>query len=298
MVKPLGLVALAALLLINCKKNSFTKINDPHELMKVEESDPSTFGLKEFNKVKRPPGYDKLNSSARGGSRKDSDKDGIPDISDNCPKAYNPDQKDLDNDGIGDICDPSPFSSPVMLLVFDGDTVTNSNWNVSGPIYATPSNLTEDEKLSVINRFMQAYGTYDVALTIDKNVYAAANPGKRGKIIFTENDTWYCYPTSPCVGGVSFVSSFGTNSPAFVFTMALGYNTFIIGEAGIHEAGHALGLRHQSVYDTASCNMLSEYKPGVTMGKPDGTTPTVWFNTVLCRAQNDTAIIAGVLGYK
>jgi hypothetical protein len=36
----------------------------------------------------------------------DSDNDGIPDISDNCPLNANADQADFDLDGIGDTCDP------------------------------------------------------------------------------------------------------------------------------------------------------------------------------------------------
>ena len=35
----------------------------------------------------------------------DSDGDGIPDLSDNCPNIYNPDQVDSNGDGIGDVCE-------------------------------------------------------------------------------------------------------------------------------------------------------------------------------------------------
>ena len=38
----------------------------------------------------------------------DTDGDGIPDIYDNCPFDYNPDQLDSDGDGFGDACDPCP----------------------------------------------------------------------------------------------------------------------------------------------------------------------------------------------
>jgi hypothetical protein len=41
----------------------------------------------------------------------DSDHDGVPDASDNCPAAANPDQADSDGDGIGDACDPCPSSA-------------------------------------------------------------------------------------------------------------------------------------------------------------------------------------------
>jgi len=37
----------------------------------------------------------------------DTDGDGIPDVQDNCPTTFNPDQADWDNDGTGDVCDDS-----------------------------------------------------------------------------------------------------------------------------------------------------------------------------------------------
>jgi len=38
----------------------------------------------------------------------DTDGDGIPDSSDNCPTVSNPSQTDTDNDGFGDACDAFP----------------------------------------------------------------------------------------------------------------------------------------------------------------------------------------------
>jgi hypothetical protein len=37
----------------------------------------------------------------------DSDRDGVPDVSDNCPGIPNPLQEDLDADGTGDACEPA-----------------------------------------------------------------------------------------------------------------------------------------------------------------------------------------------
>ncbi|MFH0875880.1 MAG: thrombospondin type 3 repeat-containing protein [archaeon] len=41
----------------------------------------------------------------------DTDEDGVPDSTDNCPSAINPSQADADNDGLGDACD-TPVAGP------------------------------------------------------------------------------------------------------------------------------------------------------------------------------------------
>jgi len=59
-----------------------------------------------------------INIPAYDGSTIDTDNDGIPDISDNCPSVPNAGQADTDGDGIGDACDP--------LTDSDGDGIANN----------------------------------------------------------------------------------------------------------------------------------------------------------------------------
>ncbi len=53
----------------------------------------------------------------------DSDMDGIPDSTDNCPSTPNPVQTDQDQDGIGDACDPCPYSAAGNQADSDGDGI-------------------------------------------------------------------------------------------------------------------------------------------------------------------------------
>ena len=53
----------------------------------------------------------------------DSDGDGVPNDSDNCPDTYNPDQNDVDADGIGDLCDNCLNTSNPDQNDIDADSV-------------------------------------------------------------------------------------------------------------------------------------------------------------------------------
>jgi hypothetical protein len=53
----------------------------------------------------------------------DTDGDGVPDETDNCPDVANPDQADTDGDGVGDACDEPPPTDT------DGDGVPDETDN-------------------------------------------------------------------------------------------------------------------------------------------------------------------------
>lgn len=62
----------------------------------------------------------------------DRDGDRVPDMNDNCPDIFNPNQEDADMNGIGDICEPPPMPSDDR----DGDGIKNGMDNcpdVSNP---------------------------------------------------------------------------------------------------------------------------------------------------------------------
>ena len=59
-----------------------------------------------------------VNATTSGGVV-DTDGDGVPDATDNCPTVSNPDQADFDSDGLGDACDPEAGTTIITA---------NTNW--------------------------------------------------------------------------------------------------------------------------------------------------------------------------
>ena len=58
-----------------------------------------------------------------GGGAQDSDGDGVPDATDNCPMLANADQHDHDGDGRGDACDLCPHIAETADTDTDGDGI-------------------------------------------------------------------------------------------------------------------------------------------------------------------------------
>ena len=156
-----------------------------------------------------------------------------------------------------------PSAPSVIFLDFDGQTVANTPWNSSGPIYCAASGMNNTQITEVFNRVSEDYRPFNINVTTDSTKYFAAPVAQRMRVIITVSYEWY----GPA-GGVSFIGSFiwGDNTPCFVFTPLLNYNPKNVSEAGAHEAGHTLGLFHQAAYD-AGCVLTSQYNYGQGAGE-------------------------------
>lgn len=156
-----------------------------------------------------------------------------------------------------------PSASAVIFLDFDGHTVAGTAWNYNGPIVCEAATLDNDQITNVFNRVAEDYRPFNINVTTDSTKYLAAPIDKRVRVIATISSSWY-----GSAGGVAFVGSFiwGDDTPCFVFTALLGNNTKKIAEAAAHEAGHTLGLYHQSSYD-ANCVKTSDYNYGTGAGE-------------------------------
>jgi len=77
----------------------------------------------------------------------DSDDDGIPNGSDNCPAVANPDQLDSDGDGVGDACDNCPSDANPAQEDENGNGIGDA-CEVTTPVSACPcnsANLTDEQ---------------------------------------------------------------------------------------------------------------------------------------------------------
>jgi hypothetical protein len=157
-----------------------------------------------------------------------------------------------------------PSASAVIFLDFDGHTVSGTTWNVTGPFTCNSSGLNDAGIIEVFNRVAEDYRPFNINVTTNETKFNSAPYNQRMRVLITTSNEWY----GSGAGGVAYISSFtwGDNSPCFVFSALLGYSIKNVAEAASHEAGHTLGLRHQSSYN-AACAKLSDYNWGQGIGE-------------------------------
>lgn len=301
----LVLVVFTTLLFVTCTKEVSNRVpeNAKPEVCDFGPLSNDPFRTREEFEMARSGGSTRL---------KDFDKDGVPDIQDNCPKVKNADQKDSDKDGIGDACDPYPFGnepavSSVLLLDFDGHLLPSNNvWNNTGAVKeCLPSGLFPADIQTILDSVKKDFAKYNITVTTDENVYLNASIAKRMRVIITTSSEIY-----PGVAGIAYVGSmfYGDDRGCLVFSNTMSFNALRIRVAISHESGHTVGLFHQAQWD-ANCNLLYTYKPcdystssGPIMGSIGGSCLPLWWvgptPTACTDIQDDNAVLTSNLGLK
>lgn len=157
-----------------------------------------------------------------------------------------------------------PSAPSAIFLDFDGHTDATGSWYPFGALVCGASGMSTDKIIEVFNRIAEDYRPFNINITTDSTRYWAAPAKQRMRVVFTVTSSWY----GNGAGGVSWVGSFrwGTNAPCFVFSALLGYDAKRVAEAASHEAGHTVGLQHQTKYD-ANCTKISDYDAGHGSGE-------------------------------
>ncbi|PKN46910.1 MAG: hypothetical protein CVU59_04610, partial [Deltaproteobacteria bacterium HGW-Deltaproteobacteria-17] len=136
MISKLGLVALVLVLsgLVSCSpeesnsnNSNLNNVNNVNNLSNINN----------INNVNNVSNVNNINNT--NNTNPDTDGDGVPDVTDNCPDVANPRQEDFDGDGQGDACTPqsgtvqAPFIIPVThdgATYDDGQDTTLSQSDV------------------------------------------------------------------------------------------------------------------------------------------------------------------------
>ena len=155
-----------------------------------------------------------------------------------------------------------PDATNVLVLDFDGYTITDTKWNDSyNEDYwdAKPFDTDEDESTlstdeieaikSIWRRVAEDYAPFNIDITTE---YPSSFNRNTGHVLITKgmDENGVYLPKGDSVGGLAYVNVWGNedfasaSSPAFVYIDRLGYDTKAIAEAASHEAGHNLGLSH------------------------------------------------------
>jgi hypothetical protein len=191
----------------------------------------------------------------------------------------------------------NPNRLPVLFLDFDGAVVSGTSWNWNGAFTCSGSGMDSIAMQETLDKAVSAFDLWNVRVTTDSVVFNAAPVDKRQRVILTTSHEWF-----GSAGGTAFIGSFGwpDNSPCFVFTAALGFNTKYIKEATVHELGHTLNLFHQSTWENGV--LINEYNFGGNgvapiMGNAYYQPVSVWYAGLNSDGefQNDTLVINQLL---
>jgi hypothetical protein len=149
-------------------------------------------------------------------------------------------------------------SEYVLYLDFDGETVSNTLWNILDfeeledqdldavdlssydSIVVLPQSRSDDDVWieQVWRRVVEDFAPFNINVTTDRAVFDAADVDKRVQALITSSTT-----VTGGAGGVAFLHSFREDSP---IVWVVNSDEAVCASTISHEAGHAFGLNHDS----------------------------------------------------
>ena len=211
------------------------------------------------------------------------------------------------------VLNSDPGAKATLYLDFTGAAATSWGfYNVPAtpaydldgdPATFSPAELTNINQIWA--RVAEKYSPFNLNVTtVDPGIYADKITQR---IVIGGSGAWL---NGVVAGGVGNVGSFYNFNPntSWVFPNNLGTgNPVYTAEASAHEAGHAFGLQHQSVY--SGTTKTSEYNPGTpaaapTMGLSYYSTRGLWWkgtSVTSSNIQDDMTVLAGAtngFGYR
>lgn len=192
-----------------------------------------------------------------------------------------------------------PQATAKLFLDFDGhyESTWGSYSNLVTPVYDVDGDQSSfsSEELSNIQeiweRVAEDFAPFNIDVTtVQPSVLGDSVPDNNANGVALRiaiGGSWEDWRGSSS-GGVAYVDSYTSSVPnvAYVFSVNRSAGAPLsVAEAASHEAGHAYGLRHQSLFD-GSGEKLEEYNPGVHndwaplmgQGASNSSEASIWYN--------------------
>lgn len=156
-----------------------------------------------------------------------------------------------------------------VIYISKGGVVPNGTpWNGGIGFTGGAPAFTTGQWDWILQKVTGKYSPFKAKVTLDSNLYNAANHFSRMKCIVGTGMTPYLGNT----GGISFIGSanYGDGTPCFVLSDNLANSQVPVATAIAHEVGHTVGLFHQALVSGTNCTVLNQYNTGL------GTGPLSW----------------------
>jgi hypothetical protein len=256
----------------------------------VNFSFSANYGLGGAGRTLLDPNVQRLYLNAlrwTAGSPPDGDADGIPDVTDNCPAASNPNQTDSNNNGMGDACEVDQPQS-IAFGELSGKTFGDPDFTVSATASSgLPVSFAASGKCTVSDATVHLTGAGSCTITAQQGGntnYRPAEPVSRSFAIGKATATLALTNLSHTYSGAPVAAS-AVTSPAGLETVTLTYNGFtdLPINAGSYTVTATLDHQDYQLSPVSGTLVIAKARATITVGTEytyDGTPKSAAITTI------------------